>query len=451
MSYEKVFNGTVVLENEVIENGYIGVTDGKIVEVSSEKISGEEEIDLSGKIIFPGAIDVHVHSFSNPEEGFEQTSKLSARGGVTTFLDMPYDLPNPINNTKILKDKIQDLEKNSYVDIGLWGTISKRNGTEKIQELIDAGVMSFKLSTFETDEYRFPRIPNDEIIKAMKVLADTGILVAFHSEDDEIVKGLSKQFEEENQTHNLAHAETRPPYTETSAVLMLMEFAKWTGAKLHIVHVSHPRTLELIQLFKEMGTDVSAETCYTYLLLDEEDLEKQGPPAKMNPPLRSKNDVAKMWEHLKAGNIDLISSDHIVWDIKDKEKGYDNIFKSPSGLPGVEIIVRVMYDAMINKHDMSYTSFAKLMSTNAAERFSIKGKGRIEKGYDADFTVIDPNEEWEFKQENFETNIDLLPFKGWKFKGNVAASIIRGETVFDGKSLKVDVGYGNFIEGSEIK
>src|SRR5699024_12137047 len=103
-----------------------------------------------------------------------------------------------------------------------------------------------------------------------------------------------------------------------------------------------------------MGTDVSAETCYTYLLLDEDDLKEQGPPAKMNPPLRSEEDVAKMWEHLKAGNIDLISSDHIVWDIKDKEKGYNNIFKSPSGLPGVEIIVRVMYDAMINQHNMSY-------------------------------------------------------------------------------------------------
>lgn len=451
MTYEKVFNGTVVLKDKVLENGYIGVNSGKIGEISVEKLDGQEYVDLSGKVIFPGAIDVHVHSFSNPTEGFETTSRLSARGGVTTFLDMPYDLPNPINNSAILKEKIQDLNKNSYVDIGLWGTISKRNGTEKIQDLIDDGVMSFKLSTFETDEYRFPRIPNDEIIKAMKVLADTGILVAFHSEDDEIVKGLSKQYEEENQTHNLAHAETRPPYTETAAVLMLMEFAKWTGAKLHIVHVSHPRTLKLIKLFKEMGTDVSAETCYTYLLLNEDDLNEQGPPAKMNPPLRSKDDVAEMWKHLKAGDIDLISSDHIVWDIKDKEKGYDNIFKSPSGLPGVEIIVRVMFDAMINQHDMSYTEFAKLMSTNAAERFSIEGKGLIEQGYDADFTIIDPNEEWEFEQENFETNIDLLPFKGRKFKGNVAASIIRGETVFDGKDLKVEPGYGKFIEGSEMK
>src|SRR5699024_4321139 len=325
MNFDKIFKGTVVLEDEVLTDGYIGVKDGKIAKISEEAIEGEGIVDLDNQLILPGAIDVHVHSFSNPNEGFERTSLLSARGGVTTFLDMPYDLPNPINNTEILNEKIKDLEKHSYVDIGLWGTIKKREGTDEINKLIDDGVMSFKLSTFETDEYRFPRIPSDEIIKAMKILAETGILVAFHSEDDEIVKGLSKQFEDENKTYNLAHAETRPPYTESAAVLMLMEFAKWTGAKLHIVHVSHPRTLELIKLFKEMGTDVSAETCYTYLLLDEDDLEKQGPPAKMNPPLRSKDDVEKMWEHLEAGNIDLISSDHIVWNIEDKEKGYDNI------------------------------------------------------------------------------------------------------------------------------
>lgn len=451
MSFDKVFKGTIVLEDEVLVDGYIGMEKGKIKRISSEELKGDNFIDFGNKIILPGAIDVHVHSFSNPNEGFERTSLLSARGGVTTFLDMPYDLPNPINNTKILNKKINDLQANSYVDIGLWGTIKKREGTSEIQKLIDEGVMSFKLSTFETDEYRFPRIPNDEIIKAMEILAETGILLAFHSEDDEIVKGLSSQFEREDKTYNLAHAETRPPYTETAAVLMLMEFAKWTGAKLHIVHVSHPRTLELIKLFKEMGTDVSAETCYTYLLLNEEDLKVQGPPAKMNPPLRSREDVEKMWEHIEDGNIDLISSDHIVWDIDDKEKGYDNIFKSPSGLPGVEVIVPLMFDAMINKRELPYTTFAKLMSSNAAKRFGIKNKGKIAVGYDADFVIIDPDEEWQFKQENFETNIDLLPFKGRSFKGVVKTTIIRGEVVFDDNEIKVEPGYGKFIEGSEKK
>src|SRR5699024_5449934 len=110
--------------------------------------------------------------------------------------------------------------------------MSKRNGIKDLKPLIEAGASSFKMSTFETDEYRFPEIPNDEIIKAMKTLADTGILIAFHSEDDQIVKAMTEEYQKEGKTYNLAHTETRPPYTETTAVLKLMEFAYWTGAKL---------------------------------------------------------------------------------------------------------------------------------------------------------------------------------------------------------------------------
>lgn len=291
MNYEQVVKGNIVLENEVVK-GNIGITNGKVDRVSTdENLKGDVVKDFGEKFIFPGAIDVHVHCFSNPNEGFEKTTYLSARGGVTTFLDMPYDLPNPVNNAEIFKQKVEELEKEAIVDVGLWGTISKKEGTPDLKPLIEAGAMSFKMSTFETDEYRFPRIPNDEIIRAMKTLANTGILTAFHSEDDEIVKSMTKEYQESSKHYNLAHTETRPPYTETSAVLTLLEFAYWTGAKLHIVHVSHPRTLDLIKMFKEMGTDVSAETCYTYLLLDTEDLEIYGPAAKMNPPLDRKSVV----------------------------------------------------------------------------------------------------------------------------------------------------------------
>lgn len=448
MNYEQVVKGNVVLENEVVK-GSIGISDGRVNRISTdEKLEGDVVKDFGEKLIFPGAIDVHVHCFSNPGEGFEKTTYLSAKGGVTTFLDMPYDLPNPVNNTDIFKQKVEELEKEAVVDVGLWGTISKKEGTPELKPLIEAGAMSFKMSTFETDEYRFPKIPNDEIIKAMKILADTGILVAFHSEDDEIVKSMTKEYQETSKRYNLAHTETRPPYTETSAVLKLMEFAYWTGVKLHIVHVSHPRTLDLIKTFKEMGTNVSAETCYPYLLLDTEDLEKYGPVAKMNPPLRTKEEVEGMWKHLKEGNIDLISSDHIRWNAADKEKGHGNIFKAPSGLPGLEVIVPLMFDAMVSRRGFSASAFAKVMSTNAAERFSVENKGKIEEGYDADFVVIDPEKEWQMSADMLDTDISLLPFRDRTIKGKVMETIIRGRTVFDGQEVTSEPGYGRFINGS---
>lgn len=448
MKFDHVIKGNIVLEEEV-KKGSIGIKNGKINKISFDKaLEGNTMKDYEEKLIFPGAIDVHVHCFSNPNEGFQQTTNLAARGGVTTFLDMPYDLPNPVNNADIFKEKAAALEKEAIVDIALWGTMSKRNGIKDLKPLIEAGASSFKMSTFETDEYRFPEIPNDEIIKAMKTLADTGILIAFHSEDDQIVKAMTEEYQKEGKTYNLAHTETRPPYTETTAVLKLMEFAYWTGAKLHIVHVSHPRTLDLIKMFKEMGVDVSAETCYPYLLLDTEDLEKYGPASKMNPPVRTKEEVAGMWKHLKEGTIDLISSDHIRWEAEDKKKGYDNIFNAPSGLPGLEVIVPLMFNAMVNNHDFSPVEFAKLMASNAADRFGIQDKGKIKENYDADFVIIDPEAEWTMDKDTLETNIELLPFKGLNLKGKVIETVVRGSTVFDGVNVTGTPGYGHFVKGS---
>jgi len=450
MVYDKVITGNIVLE-ETVKKGSIGIKDGVIANISfDEKLKGATEKNLENELIFPGAIDVHVHCFSNPKEGFEKTTRLAAKGGVTTFLDMPYDLPNPINNADIFKEKSAELEKEALVDIGLWGTMKKRGGTSDLKPMIEAGAMSFKMSTFETDEYRFPEIPNDEIIKAMKVLADTGVLVAFHSEDNETVKTMVEEYQDSNKIYNLAHNETRPPHTETTAVLKLLEYAYWTKAKLHIVHVSHPRTLDLIKQFRKEGVDVTAETCYPYLLLNTDDLKEYGPACKMNPPVRTKEDVARMWDHLKEGTIDLISSDHIRWEEEDKKQGYNNIFKAPSGLPGLEVIVPLIYDAMVNKHNFSPTDFGKLMATNAAERFQINGKGKIAVDYDADFVIINPETEWTVSEDSLETNINLLPFKNRKLCGKVTETIIRGETVFDGKEITVKPGYGKFIEGSGV-
>lgn len=450
MVYEQVIKGNIVLENEVIK-GSIGINNGKIEVISTDEIEGEKVKDFKDKYVFPGAIDVHVHSFSNPKIGFKATTRLASRGGVTTFVDMPYDLPNPINNVDIFQEKLEDLEKNALVDIALWGTVAKRDGTDQIEPLIEAGATSFKMSTFETDPYRFPKVPNDEIIKAMKILADKGILVAFHSEDDDIVKAMVEDYENSGKHYNLAHAESRPAYTETSAVLQLMEFAYWTGAKIHIVHASHPRTFDLIKLFREMGTDVTAETCYTYLLLNTEDLEKYGPSAKMNPPLRSKGEVEAMWKHLEDGTVNFISSDHVVWDQADKEKGYGNIFKAPSGLPGLEVIVPLMFDGIVSKRKLSPTVFAKMMATNAAERFGIKNKGEIKEGYDADFVVIDPEKQWQMTTDTLETNPKLLPFQDYTITGKVDETIVRGTTVYDGENVTVQPGFGKFIKGAGAK
>ena len=450
--FDLVVRGKLVLEDEVVL-GEIGVNNGNIdcIVKETHSLIGNRILDFGTSYVFPGMIDVHVHCFSNPNEGFIPTSSAAAVGGVTTFLDMPYDLPNPINNVEQFKKKVNQLEQEAVVDICLWGTISKTDGTDQIIPLAEEGAVAFKMSTFETDPYRFPRIPDPEIMRAMELIRETGLVAAFHSENDEIIVDLIDNYQKENKVYPRAHMETRPPVTETSAVLKLLEFAYWTGVKLHIVHVSHPRTIELINLFKNQGVQVTSETCYPYLLLDVNDLEKFGPKAKNNPPLRNPEDVEGLWRHIQAGDIELISSSHAPWGPEHKEKGKDNIFLSASGMPGVEIIAPLMFDSAVAKGKLTPLEFAKLMAQHPAEVFQIPRKGKIAIGYDADFTVINPEETWIVDETQLHSHSKLSPFHGRKLQGKITQTIVRGTTVYDGNELTVKPGFGNFVPGKAYK
>ncbi|MBB4825900.1 allantoinase [Sporosarcina luteola] len=449
---DSVIKGQIVLKDKVIK-GEVGIKEGKIISIheGTGNLQSDEVKDYGDAFVFPGMIDVHVHCFSNPDEGFVTTSTSAAAGGITTFLDMPYDLPNPVNNVDQFKKKVKQLEEEAVVDICLWATITKMNGTDQIIPLAEAGAIAFKMSTFETDAYRFPRIPDPEILKAMELIEKTGLRAAFHSENDEIIVDLIDEYQKAGKVYPKAHNETRPPVTETSAVLKLMEFAYWTNVKLHIVHVSHPRTIDLIKLFQAQGVKVTCETCYPYLLMDVDDLDKYGPIAKNNPPLREQEEVQGLWKHIEEGNIDLVSSDHAPWSAEQKERGNENIFLASSGLPGVEIMIPLMFNSTVSNGRLTPNEFSNLMSTHPAEVFSIPGKGQISVGYDADFTVIDPAQKTVIDQNSFKSYSKLTPFNGQELNCKVISTILRGEEVFDGENVTKGPGFGKFVPGSAAK
>lgn len=447
--FDLIVRGRIVLEDEVLY-GEVGVKDEKIYAISKGigQLKGQKMLDFGQCYVFPGMIDAHVHCFSNPNEGFILTSSAAAVGGITTILDMPYDIPKPINHVDQFNDKISRLEQEALGDIGLWGTIAKTDGTEQIIPLANAGAIAFKMSTFETDPYRFPKISDLEILKAMELIRQTGLRAAFHSENDEIINDMIDAYKKADNTYPRAHMETRPPVTETSAVLKLMEFAHWTGVKLHIVHVSHPRTIDLIQMFKKMNVDVTSETCYPYLLLDVNALDRLGPKAKNNPPLRFPEDVEGIWKHLKAGNIELITSDHAPWGADKKEIGKDNIFLAASGMAGLEIMVPLLFDCAVVKGEIGVVQFAKWMAQHPAEVYQIPGKGKIALSYDADFTIIDPDQTWIIDETQFRSHSKSTPFHGYEVKGKIVQTIVRGTSVYDGNQLLVEPGFGKFVAGS---
>lgn len=451
MFFDLIVRGNLVLQDEVIF-GEVGVKDETIHQIAEAgMLLGARTLDFGRCYVFPGMIDAHVHCFSNPLEGFVNTSASAAAGGITTLLDMPYDLPAPINTVELLELKIERLKREALVDIGLWATIAKTGGTDQIIPLAEAGAIAFKLSTFETDPYRFPEIPDSEIMKAMVLIRETGLRVAFHAENNELIKTLTKDFIRSGRVYARAHMETRPPVTETSAVLKVLEFAYWIGVKVHIVHVSHPRTIELIQRYKADQVDVTSETCYPYLLMDVSDLERQGPIAKNNPPLRPAEDAAKLWEQHRKGSIDIITSDHAPWGADRKEAGEDNIFLAASGMPGVEIMVPLLFDRAVVQEGVPAEVFSKWMAQYPAEVFGIAGKGKLEVGFDADFTVIDPTHKWTIDQTKLRSHSKLSPFHQHEVQGKIKHTIVRGKSVYDGERVVAQPGDGRFIAGASYK
>ncbi|MNC27141.1 Allantoinase [compost metagenome] len=286
------------------------------------------------------------------------------------------------------------------------------------------------------------------MLQTLQLAGETGLLVAFHAENGEIIGHLIEEYSKEGKVMPRAHMETRPPVSESVEVLKLLEMAYWTQAKLHIVHVSHPRTIELIQWFQRQGVTVTAETCYPYILKDVGDLERLGPKAKMSPPLRQPEDAKRMWEYVKAGMVNMITSDHVPWDKSKKDVGKENIFKAAPGLPGLEIMASLIFDRGVAKGQMTPVQYAQLLSQHPAEVFQIAGKGRIAPGFDADFTVIDPHVHWMINEQKFQTDAKITPFHGQKVQGKVTHTMIRGCTVYDGNEVVQQPGFGKFVAGS---
>ena len=263
--------------------------------------------------MLPGVVDVHVHTGSSAEEGVAACTRAAAAGGVTTVVDMPYDHDATVADVAAFAKKVEAVEREAVVDVALWATVPPHGPLDAVADLADAGACAFKLSTFDTDSRRFPRVPDDQLLAAFHAIARSGGLAGVHAENDEIVQARIAALPECGRRERSAHSESRPAVAETEAIARCIEFARAAGVRLHICHVTTDRGVELVRRGRGDGVDVTVEACPHHLLLDEADLTHLGGVAKVNPPLRPRVEVEALWRRLEAGQIDLVSSDHVGW------------------------------------------------------------------------------------------------------------------------------------------
>ena len=444
-SYDLAITGRILKGDHFIDDSTLLINSGKIVGITSgaaEQIA-KKTIQANGNWILPGAIDSHVHSLSYAGEGFAHASRSACAGGVTTIIDMPVDAPYGVATSEVFDAKKELLEKESFVDIALLASV-KNDTINNIEQLKEHGCCGFKLSLFDTDPNRFPRVQDGHLFAAFKKISLTGLTAGVHAENDEIIKILIEEYKQAGKTYPLAHCETRPEVSETASVLKGLEIARAAGVRFHLYHISCSRSIDLANYYRKEGCPVTVETCPHYLVFSEEDMDRIGGRLRINPPVRSRGESDRLWEKLHRGEIDCVSSDHAPWPAE--EKDHASIFDNLSGAPGVETLLPMLFSEGVVKERISISTLARVLMENPAKIFGLfPQKGILEIGSDADVTIFDPNEKWTVRAEQLYSRAGWTPYEGMELTGRVKSTIVRGEVVYDHGNILVERGYGKFI------
>jgi allantoinase len=444
-----VILGDVVTTDTILRRGYVAVRGETIAAIGQgEPPPAAETVDHSGRLILPGLVDGHMHTSSALGwPGIEGATRSAAAGGVTTCCDMPYDVPLPVTDAGKLADKIGWVTRTAHVDMALYGTITKQGGVGAIPELAAAGISAFKLSTYEYDAVRFPRIDHQTMRDAFAAIAKTGLPVAIHNEDQELVEQLTAEARAAGRTDPIMHARTRPPLAESMADLEIFELGLATGAHVHIAHSSIARGFDIAAAFRAMGGQATGEACIHYLCMTEDDLVRLAGKGKCNPPFRAAAEIPRMWEALLADRVAYVSTDHAPWPLARKTD--PDIFACGAGLTGMQSFAPLMF-TLLDERGLSPT----LMATYCAERTAkLHGiwprKGALRVGSECDLTVLERGD-FVFDEAAIVDREELRwsPYHGRRMRARVVSTVLRGREIWDGTRVLATPGSGRFVARS---
>ncbi|MBV8458061.1 MAG: amidohydrolase family protein [Acetobacteraceae bacterium] len=444
--FERVIIGDVVGTDNILRDGYVAVRGETIAAVGAGAAPPADEVlDYRGKLLLPGLVDGHMHTSSAIGWiGIEGATRSAAAGGVTTCCDMPYDVPDPVTDAGKLEDKIGWVNRTAHVDMALYGTITKSGGVGAIPELAAGGISAFKLSTYEYDAHRFPRIDHPTMLAAFREIARVGLPVAIHNEDQELVESLTAEARSAGRTEAIMHCRTRPPIVERFADLEIFEMALETGAHVHIAHSSLARGFDLAAAYRGMGAKATGEACIQYLCMTEDDIVRLGGKGKCNPPFRAPSEIPQIWEALLADRVAYVSTDHAPWPIERKTAA--DIFACSAGLVGLQSFAPLMF-TLLEERELSPCFMATYCAERSAKLHGLwPKKGAIRVGSDCDLVVLEQGE-FVFDEAAIVDRPELRwsPYHGRRMRARVAATVLRGRLIWDGMSVLAQPGTGRFV------
>ncbi|WP_437795434.1 allantoinase AllB [Mitsuokella multacida] len=436
-TYSLLIRGGKVMLPEGMQQVDIAVEGEKIVEIGpSLSGSADREIDATGKVVFPGTFDGHVH-FDEPGrtewETIKDGSAGLAAGGGTTFIDMPLNSSPCLLDKEEFQKKYDIASHDSYTDFGFWGGLTPDN-LDRLEELAACGVVGFKAFSCYSGIPEFKGIDDYSALKGMEIIKRLGLPLMVHCENDRLTAKLGAEQESAGHDDAWAYFAAHAPITEIESITRMITFAEETGVKLIIAHASLAKSIDIINAARARGVDVSVETIGQYLILTDEEVAALGPVAKCSPPVRSKENQPLMWAHLLAGDIDYVDSDHSPSDPSMKEDV--SFMKAWGGIASVQHTLTGLLTHGYHARKVPLERIMKLTCENMPGSLRIEGKGKIAVGYDADFALIDLDREYILKADDILYKHHVSPYMGMRFKGAVDETILRGQTIMrDGKII----------------
>lgn len=457
-----ILNGTLVSATSTCRQD-IAVENGKIARtgtLSASDFPGYLVIDASGKLIFPGGVDPHVHlslpTSAGPScDDFISGSRAAIAGGTTGFID--FVTPK---RGQPLQEALAQRKKEggtSLLDYGLHMGISEwnTNTPSEIHHIIEKeGILSFKtyLAYRETIG-----IDISALQQVMEIVGPAGGIVLVHCEDGAMISRIQHELLSAGKTGPKFHAKAHAPEAEISAVKQVIEISAKTGCPVYIVHTSTAGATDAIRQARRSGLKILAETCPQYLLLDEsvyfsepDDLKVL--PYIISPPVRTKEDQFRLWEGLAYGTFDTVATDHCPFNlVGQKDRGIHDFTKIPNGAGGIENRLKLLYTYGVLTNKISVQQFVNLISTRPAEIFGFGNrKGKLEPGFDADIVIWDPDVQEVISVNNHFQNCDSEIYEGILVQGKPFITIVDGEIAFTGGKLNTGELKGHLLLNNKL-
>ncbi|MFA6355925.1 MAG: dihydroorotase [Candidatus Omnitrophota bacterium] len=400
------------------------IKDGKIAQAGKNiKAAGAKQVDCKGKIVLPGLIDVHTH-FRQPgredEETFITGSRAALKGGFTSVLCMANTSP-VIDNKGVVEYVYAEAAKAGLINIYTAAAVTKNLDGKELTEIGQIAAAGAKALSDDGKP-----VMNAEILRrAMEYAKMFSLPVISHCED----VNLSR-----NGVMNEGALSTRmglkgiPRASETVMVIRDIEIAQLAGARLHIAHVSAKESVEAVRQAKKRKIKVTCETCPHYFTLTEESVLGYNTSAKVNPPLRTREDVEAVKKGLSDGTIDIIATDHAPHSGEEKDVEFDF---AASGMIGLEFAASLVNSELVMRKVLDWKGVAEKMSMNPAALLGLKNKGSLSAGADADVTVFDPARDWTVESGRIESKSKNTPLVGRKMVGSAALTIVGGKIRYE--------------------